>query len=67
MTKKNQEAESDLFRSEMNDILRHRDDRVEPYRKKLRPLPLPPEKTVSRQDGEETTLQYSTGKDIGDQ
>jgi len=52
MTKKSQNPDEDpnLFRSEMNGTLRHRDDRVEPYRKKLKPFPLPPEKTAAAQD-----------------
>ena len=47
MSKKNQDTddEPDLFRSAMDGTLQHRHDRVEPYRKKLRPFPLPPEKT----------------------
>ncbi|MCP4284652.1 MAG: DNA mismatch repair protein MutS [Gammaproteobacteria bacterium] len=65
MTKKNQDAdeESNLFRSEMNDTQRLQDDRVEPYRKKLRPFPLPPGKTAVLQDEEEqlVDLNIETG------
>jgi len=48
MSKKNQDPDEEpsLFRSEMSGTLRHREDRIEPYRKKLRPFPLPAEKTV---------------------
>jgi DNA-nicking Smr family endonuclease len=52
MTKKNQDVdeEPDLFRSEMNGTRQHRHDRVEPYRKKLRPFPLPLKEQTDLQD-----------------
>ena len=65
MTKKKQDAdqEPNLFRSEMSGTLRHREDRVEPYRKKLRPFPLPPEKTLASCDEEQelVDLNIETG------
>jgi len=58
-----QDDDFDLFRSEMDDALRHKDDRVEPYRKKLRPVPLPEEITASTdaQEEELVDLNIETG------
>lgn len=50
-----QDGDSELFRSEMDGTSLHRDDRVEPYRKKLRPFPLPADTTATA-DAEEEEL-----------
>ena len=52
MTKKIQDADEapDLFRSAMDGTLLHNHDRVEPYQKKLKPFPLPPEQTEDPND-----------------
>lgn len=52
MSKKSweEEAELELFRSEVEDIPRHQNDRVEPYRKRLKPFPLPASTTVTDRD-----------------
>ncbi|MCP5407769.1 MAG: Smr/MutS family protein [Chromatiaceae bacterium] len=66
MTKKNHDAdeEPNLFLNEMSGTLRHRDDRIEPYRKKIRPFPLPPEKTaIPAEEGQELIdLNIETGE-----
>jgi len=66
MTKKHRDAEEerDLFRNEMNGTLRHYDDRIEPYRKKLRPVPLPPDKTLfpANEEQELVDLNIETGE-----
>lgn len=65
MAKKDEGAnkEPGLFRREMDGTLRHHDDRIEPYRKKLRPFPLPPEKTATLHDEEQelVDLNIETG------
>jgi DNA-nicking Smr family endonuclease len=66
MSKKIQDAdeEPDLFRRAMDDTLQHRHDRVEPYRKKLRPFPLPPEKNPdpANEEPELVDLNIETGE-----
>jgi DNA-nicking Smr family endonuclease len=63
---KHADEESDLFRSEVDSAERLRHDRVEPYRRKLRPYPLPVDARLNAQaDGDELAdLNIETGDEL---
>ncbi|MCB1760669.1 MAG: Smr/MutS family protein [Gammaproteobacteria bacterium] len=63
---KQTEPDIDLFRSEMESAERLRHDRVEPYRRKLRPFPLPVDASQRTQaEGDELAdLNIETGDEL---